>query len=653
MKITLKDGSVKEYDHAMSVIDIASDISEGLARNACAGEIDGEVVDLRTTVDKDCSLSILTVSDPAGLAAYRHTTSHILAQAVKRLYPQAKLAIGPSIENGFYYDFENPSFSREDLDKIEAEMKKIIKEGEAIERFTLPREEAVKFMEEKGERYKVELILDLPEGEEISFYKQGDFTDLCAGPHLMSTKSIKAFKLTSSSGGYWRGSEKNAMLARIYGTAFSKKDELNEYLEYLANIKNRDHNKLGRDMELFATVDVIGQGLPLLMPKGAKIVQTMQRWIEDEEERRGYMRTKTPLMAKRDLYIISDHWDHYKEGMFVLGDEEKDDEVFALRPMTRPFQYYVYKQSQKSYRDLPCRYGETSTLFRNEDSGEMHGLTRVRQFTISEGHLIVRPDQIEDEFKGCVDLAKYCLTTLGLEGDVTYRMSKWDPDNASHYLGTPEMWDEVQDMMRKILDHIGIQYTEAVGEAAFYGPKLDIQAKNVYGKEDTMITIQLDMFLAERFDMSFVDKDGTKKRPYIIHRTSIGCYERTLAWLIEKYEGAFPTWLCPEQVRVLPISEKYHEYAAKVADQLKANGILATVDERSEKIGYKIREARLSKLPYMLVVGQKEEEDGVVSVRSRFNGDEGQRPIADFIDDICKEIRTKEIKKINVTEESK
>ena len=653
MKITLKDGSVKEYDHAMSVIDIASDISEGLARNACAGEIDGEVVDLRTTVDKDCSLSILTVSDPAGLAAYRHTTSHILAQAVKRLYPQAKLAIGPSIENGFYYDFENPSFSREDLDKIEAEMKKIIKEGEAIERFTLPREEAVKFMEEKGERYKVELILDLPEGEEISFYKQGDFTDLCAGPHLMSTKSIKAFKLTSSSGAYWRGSEKNAMLARIYGTAFSKKDELNEYLEYLANIKNRDHNKLGRDMELFATVDVIGQGLPLLMPKGAKIVQTMQRWIEDEEERRGYMRTKTPLMAKRDLYIISDHWDHYKEGMFVLGDEEKDDEVFALRPMTRPFQYYVYKQSQKSYRDLPCRYGETSTLFRNEDSGEMHGLTRVRQFTISEGHLIVRPDQIEDEFKGCVDLAKYCLTTLGLEGDVTYRMSKWDPDNASHYLGTPEMWDEVQDMMRKILDHIGIQYTEAVGEAAFYGPKLDIQAKNVYGKEDTMITIQLDMFLAERFDMSFVDKDGTKKRPYIIHRTSIGCYERTLAWLIEKYEGAFPTWLCPEQVRVLPISEKYHEYAAKVADQLKANGILATVDERSEKIGYKIREARLSKLPYMLVVGQKEEEDGVVSVRSRFNGDEGQRPIADFIDDICKEIRTKEIKKINVTEESK
>ncbi|GLC81012.1 threonine--tRNA ligase [Lacrimispora brassicae] len=653
MKITLKDGSVKEYEHAMSVIDIASDISEGLARNACAGEVDGKVVDLRTVIDGDCGLSILTVNDPAGLSAYRHTASHILAQAVKRLYPQAKLAIGPSIENGFYYDFDIPSFSREDLDKIEAEMKKIIKEGAKIERFTLPREEAIKFMEEKGEPYKVELIQDLPEEAEISFYRQGEFTDLCAGPHLVSTKSIKAYKLTSSSGAYWRGSEKNAMLTRVYGTAFAKKEELNEYLEYLANIKNRDHNKLGRDLEIFTTVDVIGQGLPLLMPKGAKIVQALQRWIEDEEEKRGYMRTKTPLMAKKDLYIISDHWDHYKEGMFVLGNEETDDEVFALRPMTCPFQYYVYKQSQKSYRDLPCRYGETSTLFRNEDSGEMHGLTRVRQFTISEGHLIVRPDQIEEEFKGCVDLAKYCLTTLGLEGDVTYQMSKWDPNKADHYLGTPEMWDEVEDMMRKILDHIGIQYTEVSGEAAFYGPKLDIQAKNVYGKEDTMITIQLDMFLAERFDMTFVDKDGTKKRPYIIHRTSMGCYERTLAWLIEKYEGAFPTWLCPEQVRVLPISEKYHEYAGKVAAQLKENGILATVDERAEKIGYKIREARLSKLPYMLVVGQKEEEDGVVSVRSRFNGDEGQRPISDFIDDICREIRTKEIKKVNVTEETK
>lgn len=650
MKITLKDGSVKEYAGAMSVIEIAADISEGLARMACAGEIDGQVVDLRTVVDRDCELSILTANDKAGLAAYRHTTSHVLAEAVKRLYPEAKLAIGPSIDTGFYYDFDAPSFSREDLDKIEAEMKKIIKEGAKIERFTLPREEAIRFMEEKGEPYKVELIQDLPEDAEISFYRQGDFVDLCAGPHLMSTKPIKAFKLISSSGAYWRGSEKNAMLSRIYGTAFTKKDELNEYLEYLESIKKRDHNRLGRELELFATVDVIGQGLPLLMPKGAKMIQTMQRWIEDEEEKRGYMRTKTPLMAKKDLYVISDHWEHYKEGMFVLGDEEKDDEVFALRPMTCPFQYYVYKQSQKSYRDLPCRYGETSTLFRNEDSGEMHGLTRVRQFTISEGHLVVRPDQLEEEFRGCVDLAKYCLTTLGLEGDVTYRMSKWDPNNAEHYLGTAEMWDEVQDMMRRMLDHIGIQYTEEEGEAAFYGPKLDIQAKNIYGKEDTMITIQLDMFLAERFDMSYVDKDGTKKRPYIIHRTSMGCYERTLAWMIEKYEGAFPTWLCPEQVRVLPISEKYHEYAEKVEKELKNNGILTTVDERSEKIGYKIREARLQKIPYMLVVGQKEEEDGVVSVRSRFNGDEGQKPLEQFIDDICKEIRTKEIKKVVVTD---
>lgn len=649
MKITLKDGSVKEYDKAMSVIEIAADLSEGLARAACAGEVDGKVVDLRTVVDKDCAVNILTAADKAGLAAYRHTTSHVLAQAVKHLYPQAKLAIGPSIDNGFYYDFDIPSFSREDLDKIEAEMKKIIKAGEKLERFTLPREEAIQFMQEKGEPYKVELIQDLPEDAEISFYRQGDFTDLCAGPHLMSTKPIKAFKLTSSSGAYWRGSEKNAMLTRVYGTAFLKKEELAEYLEYLENIKKRDHNKLGRDLELFTTVDVIGQGLPLMMPKGAKIIQTLQRWIEDEEDNnRGYMRTKTPLMAKKDLYVISDHWEHYKEGMFVLGDEEKDDEVFALRPMTCPFQYYVYKASPKSYRDLPCRYGETSTLFRNEDSGEMHGLTRVRQFTISEGHLILRPDQVEEEFKGCVDLFKYCMTTLGLQNDVTYRLSKWDPNNASHYLGTPELWNEVEDILRKILDDIGIEYTEAVGEAAFYGPKLDIQAKNVYGKEDTMVTIQLDMFLAERFDMSYVDKDGQKKRPFIIHRTSLGCYERTLAWLIEKYEGAFPTWLCPEQVRVLPISEKFHDYADSVCKELKKNGILATVDKRAEKIGYKIRDARLNKLPYMLIVGEKEQAENLVSVRSRFLGDEGQRELKDFIADICEEIRTKAIRKVEV-----
>lgn len=650
MKITLKDGSVIEYAEAKSVIDIAADISEGLARMACAGEINGEVVDLRTVVEADCSLNILTFNDEKGKAAYRHTASHVLAEAVKNLYPDAKLAIGPSIDTGFYYDFDMPPLSREDLDKIEAEMKKIIKKGAKITRYTLPREEAIKFMEEKGEPYKVELIQDLPEDAEISFYNQGEFTDLCAGPHLMSTKPIKAFKLISSSGAYWRGSEKNKMLTRIYGTAFTKKDELKEYLDYLEEIKKRDHNKLGRDLELFTTVDVVGQGLPLFMPKGTKIIQTLQRWIEDEEEKRGYVRTRTPLMAKSDLYVISDHWAHYKEGMFVLGDEEKDKEVFALRPMTCPFQYYVYKATPKSYRDLPYRMGETSTLFRNEDSGEMHGLTRVRQFTISEGHLVLMPEQLEEEFKGCVDLAKYCLTTLGLQDDVTYRMSKWDPNNADHYLGDAEMWDTVENTMRTILDDIGLEYTEAAGEAAFYGPKLDIQAKNVYGKEDTMITIQIDMFLAERFDMSYVDRDGQKKRPYIIHRTSMGCYERTLAWLIEKYAGAFPTWLCPEQVRVLPISEKYLDYANKVNEQLQANNILSTVDIRSEKIGYKIRDARMQKIPYMLVVGQKEEELGVVAVRSRFKGDEGQKGLDEFINDICKEIRTKEIRKVEVEE---
>ena len=651
MQITLKDGSQKVYDKAMSVIEIATDISEGLARVACAGLVNGEVVDLRYVVEEDCELSILTVTDEEGLRTLRHTTSHVLAEAVKRLFPNAKLAIGPSIDTGFYYDFEAEPFTREDLDKIEAEMKKIIKEGNKLEKFTLPRQEAIEYMEKKGEPYKVELIKDLPEDAVISFYSQGEFTDLCAGPHLMSTKNIKNFKLISSSGAYWRGKSENTMLQRIYGTAFNKKEELEAYLAHLEDIKKRDHNKLGKEMELFATVDVIGQGLPLLMPKGAKMVQTLQRWIEDEEERRGYMRTKTPLMAKRDLYVISDHWNHYKEGMFVLGDEEKDpNEVYALRPMTCPFQYYVYKQSQKSYRDLPCRYGETSTLFRNEDSGEMHGLTRVRQFTISEGHLVVRPDQIEEEFKGCVDLAKYCMETLGLQDDITYRMSKWDPNNQGKYLGTEEMWNEVQDMMRKILTDIGIEFTEEEGEAAFYGPKLDIQAKNVYGKEDTMITIQLDMFLAERFDMYYVDQNGDKVRPYIIHRTSMGCYERTLAWLIEHYAGKFPTWLCPEQVRILPISDKYMDYAKKVEEQFKANGILTTVDSRSEKIGYKIREARLAKLPYMVVVGQQEEEQGLVSVRSRFAGDEGQKTIDAFVDQICKEIRTKEIRKEEVAE---
>lgn len=662
MKITLKDGSFKEYSSAMPVIDIAADISEGLARVACAAEIDGQVVDLRTVVDKDCELNILTFDSEGGKKAYRHTCAHVMAEAVQNLYPDAKLTIGPAIDNGFYYDFDMPSLSREDLDNIEKEMKKIIKKGDKLERYTLSKEEAVKLMTERNEPYKVEMINEHPDTDTLTFYKQGDFVEFCAGLHLMSTKQIKAFKLTSSSGAYWRGDEHNKMLTRIYGTAFNKKQDLEEYLAYLEDIKNRDHNKLGRDMDLFTTVDVIGQGLPLLMPKGTKMIQKLQRWIEDLEDNEwGYVRTRTPLMAKSDLYKISDHWGHYKEGMFILGEDDEDEEgnsvsgndIFALRPMTCPFQYYVYKARQKSYRDLPYRMGETSTLFRNEESGEMHGLTRVRQFTISEGHLVCTPEQIADEFKGCVELARYCLTTLGLEEDVTYRMSKWDPENKDKYLGTAEEWDKVEGAMREILDDIGLEYTEEAGEAAFYGPKLDIQAKNVYGKEDTMITVQLDMFLSERFDMYYIDENGEKKRPYIIHRTSMGCYERTLAWLIEKYAGKFPTWLCPEQVRVLPISEKFKDYAEKVLAELKKNGIDATVDNRSEKIGYKIREARLDKLPYMLVVGAKEEEADKVSVRSRFAGDEGQKDLQIFIDDICKEIRTKEIRKEEAIEEDK
>lgn len=646
MKITLKDGSSKEYAQAMSIYDIALDISEGLARAACAGEVDGKVEDLRTVIDKDCQLSILTANDPEGLKVIRHTASHVLAEAVKRLFPNAKVTIGPAIEEGFYYDFDAEPFSREDLDKLEAEMKKIIKEGHKIERFTLPREEAIKFMEEKGEPYKVELIQDLPEGSEISFYDQGGFVDLCAGPHLMSTKNIKAYKLISSSMAYWRGDSNKAQLQRIYGTAFAKKEELEAYLAHLEDIKKRDHNKLGREMELFATVDVIGQGLPLLLPKGAKMIQKMQRWIEDLEDKEwGYVRTKTPLMAKSDLYKISGHWDHYTDGMFVLGDEAVDKEVFALRPMTCPFQYYCYKNTQHSYRDLPIRYGETSTLFRNEDSGEMHGLTRVRQFTISEGHLIVRPDQMVEEFKGCIALAKYVMSTLGLYEDVTWHLSKWDPDNSEKYIGEPEVWEETEGHIRSILQELEIPFVEDVGEAAFYGPKVDINAKNVYGKEDTMITIQWDALLAEQFDMYFIDQNGDKVRPYIIHRTSLGCYERTLAWLIEKYAGKFPTWLCPEQVRVLPISEKYEEYAEEVRKELARNDVDVTVDNRSEKIGFKIREARMSRVPYMLVVGAQEAEDKTVSVRSRFAGDEGVKPLQEFIDQICKEIRTKEIRK--------
>ncbi len=654
MKIMLKDGSVKEYGEAKAIIDIAKDISEGLARVACAGEVDGETVDLRTVLDKDCELNIITATDPKALYVIRHTASHVLAEAVKRLFPNAKVTIGPAIDEGFYYDFDAEPFSREDLDKIEAEMKKIIKEGHEITRFTLPRAEAIKYMEEKGEPYKVELIQDLPEDSEISFYDQGGFVDLCAGPHLMSTKGVKAFKLTSSSMAYWRGDSNKARLQRIYGTAYNKKEELAAHLERMEDAKRRDHNRLGREMDLFTTVDVIGQGLPLFTPKGTKMIMKLQRWIEDLEDNEwGYMRTRTPLMAKSDLYKISGHWDHYKEGMFVFGDEEKDKEVYALRPMTCPFQYYVYKNSQKSYRDLPCRYSETSTIFRNEDSGEMHGLTRVRQFTITEGHLIVRPDQMVEEFKNCLALAKYCLETLGVNDDVTYHLSKWDPENKEKYIGEPEVWNETEQHIRDVLTELEIPFVEDVGEAAFYGPKVDINAKNVYGKEDTMITVQWDALLAEQFDMYYIDQNGEKVRPYIIHRTSMGCYERTLAWLIEKYAGKFPTWMCAEQVRVLPISDKYEDYAQKVCKTLKKAGIDATVDSRSEKIGFKIREARLDKLPYMLVVGQQEEADNTVSVRSRFAGDEGVKTLDSFIADITEEIRTKQIRKEMQNEENK
>lgn len=655
MKITLKDGSVKEYQEAKTVYEIASDISEGLARVACAGEVNGEIVDLRTEIKDDCELNIVTASDPEGLRVIRHTASHILAEAVKRLFPNAKLAIGPAIDDGFYYDFDSESFSREDLDNLEVEMKKIIKEGHEITRYTLSRNDAIKFMEEKGESYKVELIEDLPEDAEISFYDQGGFVDLCAGPHLMSTKGVKAYKLLSSSMAYWRGDSNKARLHRIYGTAFNKKDELKEHLAKLEDAKLRDHNRLGREMGLFTTVDVIGQGLPLFTPKGTKMIMKLQRWIEDLEDNEwGYVRTRTPLMAKADLYKISGHWDHYMDGMFILNKDSDDKETMALRPMTCPFQYYVYMNEQHSYRDLPYRMAETSTLFRNEDSGEMHGLTRVRQFTITEAHIILRPDQAEEELTRCTELCHYVMKTLGIDGDVTYRLSKWDPNNKEKYLGDEEYWNSTQQYLRNVMKENHIPFTEADGEAAFYGPKIDIQAKNVYGKEDTMVTIQLDCASAEKFGMYYIDEKGEKVLPWIIHRTSMGCYERTLAWLIEHYAGKFPTWLCPEQVRVLPISEKYMDYANKVAAELKKKHVDVTVDSRAEKIGYKIREARLDKLPYMLVVGQQEEADGTVSVRSRFAGDEGVKPLDAFIAQICEEIETKAIREeVKTEEESK
>ncbi len=642
INVTLKDGTVKQYEAGLSVLDIAKDLSEGLARNACAGKINGEMVDLRTPVTEDIDLEILTFADKEGQWAFRHTGAHILAQAVKNLYPNVKLAIGPAIDNGFYYDFDSEKhFTDEELAKIEAEMKKIVKAKHPIERFELPREEAIALMEEAGEPYKVELIKDLAEGEIITFYKQGDFVDLCAGPHLMSTKPVEAFKLLSCAGAYWKGNEKNKMLYRIYGTAFNKKADLAAHLEQLEEAKKRDHNKLGRELKLFTTDENVGQGLPLLMPKGARIVQTLQRWVEDTEEARGYDLTKTPNMAKNDLYKISGHWSHYKDGMFVMGEEEVDPEVIALRPMTCPFQLSIYNTDQHSYRDLPVRYAETATLCRNESSGEMHGLIRVRQFTLADGHIVCTPEQLEDEFKGCVDLIQYIMATLGIDGDITYRFSKWDPNNTEKYINNPQAWEETQGIMKTILDHLEIDYTEADDEAAFYGPKLDIQFKNVHGKEDTIITVQIDFALAERFGMTYVDKDGEKKIPYIIHRSSIGCYERTLAMLIEKYAGAFPTWMAPVAVKVLPISDKYADYAQEVAKSLKAENIKVEVDHRTEKIGYKIREARMERIPYIVVVGLDEEANRTVAVRSRQKGEEGAQPLDAFVARVKEEIATR------------
>ncbi|WP_418589045.1 threonine--tRNA ligase [Hominenteromicrobium sp.] len=633
IKVDLK-GSEKEFESGVSVAEVAKNIGMGLYKSACAAKVNGEVCDLRTVLNEDCKVEILTFDDKEGKKAYWHTASHIMAQAVNRLYPGTKFAIGPAVDNGFYYDMELPqAITNDDLAKIEAEMKKIIKEDIEIERFELPVAEALELM--KGQDYKEELIREhAAEGEHISFYKQGDFTDLCTGPHLMRTGNVKAVKLTSITGAYWRGDANNKMLQRLYGIAFPKQSLLEEHLTMLEEAKKRDHNKLGRELELFTTSDVIGQGLPILLPKGARIVQLLQRFVEDEEQRRGWLLTKTPFMAKSDLYKISGHWDHYKDGMFVLGDEEKDKEVFALRPMTCPFQYQAYLNRKRSYRDLPLRYNETSTLFRNEASGEMHGLIRVRQFTISEGHLMCTPEQLEDEFRKCLELAIFMLKTLGLYEDVSYRFSQWDPNDRAKYIGTEEQWNEAQGLMERILNHLEIPYEIGIGEAAFYGPKLDIQIKNVYGKEDTLITIQIDQMLAEQFGMVYTDKDGKQKTPCIIHRTSIGCYERTLALLIEKYAGAFPLWLAPVQVKLLPIADRHLDYLYEVKKQLEDKGFRCEVDDRSEKIGYKIREAQLEKVPYMVVVGDKDIENNTISIRKRKEGDLGAMTVEQFLEKI-------------------
>lgn len=643
MKINFSDLSLS-LDAPITVYDAARE-AEKIDRSVIAAKVDGKVVALNYLLENDANVELLTFKDAEGKHVFNHTASHILAQAVKRLYPETKLTIGPAIENGFYYDFDSEvSFTPEMLSKLEAEMKKIVKENHLIVRSELPRAEAIALMMEKNEPYKVQLIEELPEGETISFYTQGEFTDLCAGPHLFSTGAVKAIKLTQCTGAYWKGDQKNKMLQRIYGIAFPSKDELNEYITMLEEARKRDHNKIGRELEYFTTVDCIGQGLPIILPKGSRVIQTLQRWVEDEEQRRGYLLTKTPLMAKRELYKISGHWDHYLDGMFVMGDpNDYTKECFALRPMTCPFQYQVFLNKKRSYRDLPMRLGETSTLFRNEDSGEMHGLIRVRQFTISEGHLILRPEQLAEEFKGCIDLAKYCLETVGLWEDCSFRFSQWDPNRTDKYEGTPEQWDEAQTIMGELLDkYLGKEnYEIGIDEAAFYGPKLDIQCKNVFGKEDTIVTIQVDMLLAKKFGMEYVDSDNTLKTPYIIHRTSLGCYERTLALLLEKYAGALPTWMAPVQVKMLPIGDAQIEYCENIARRLGALGIRADVDRRNETIGYKIRNAQQEKVPYMLVVGAKELEAEQVAVRARKDGDIGSMSVDEFILKISKEIADK------------
>lgn len=644
-QLQLKDGSFREFTPGQSAAEIVKGIGMGLYKAACCVKINGEVCDLRTPVTEDCTFEVCTFDDPDGKKTFWHTASHVLAQAVKRLYPNAKLAIGPAIDSGFYYDFDvEKPFTAEELRKIEAEMKKIVKENAELEQFTLSPDEAISFLKEQDEPYKVELCEEhAGKGEPISFYRQGEFTDLCAGPHLMKTGVIKAFKLLSCTGAYWRGSEKNKMLSRVYAIAFPKASMLDEHLKQLEEAKMRDHNKLGRELEYFTTVDVVGQGLPILLPKGARVVQLLQRWVEDVEQSKGCLLTKTPLMAKREFYKISGHWDHYLDGMFILGDPyDETKECFALRPMTCPFQYQVYLNRARSYRDLPMRLVETSTLFRNEDSGEMHGLIRVRQFTISEGHYILRPDQLEEEFKGCLELAKYFLGTVGLLDDCTFRFSQWDPANPNNkYEGTKEQWEEAQRVMGNILDHLGLDYTIGIDEAAFYGPKLDIQYKNVYGKEDTLVTIQIDMLLAQRFGMYYTDTDGQKKLPYIIHRTSLGCYERTLAYMIEHFAGAMPLWIAPEQVRLIPIADRHLDYTYEVLHQLQAAGLRCEVDSRAEKVGYKIRQAVLEKVPYMITIGDNEVEQKTVAVRSRKNGDLGSMQLDDLLVKLKEEVDTK------------